>query len=527
MGIWSYYFFAKLFLLAGGMIGFHVLWNLLFAVTLAWPLRSRRQRLARTIVAVPLGLALLYHDSWLPPLSRLQANAANLQQFSLPYLIDLLGRFINPAVLAELVGVGLLAALLGRELRLASFAVAGILLVPPAVQLAERDWSPAPVAATAAGPVPGTVAAAAPLPAATPQNLEAMLNDFRTGEAQRRVGFPATPPAGTAFDVIVLHICSLAWDDMDYAGHRDHPLMSRFDVQLRNFGSAASYSGPAAIRLLRSGCGQQSHEQLYKSDEPECHLFNGLQNAGFEPQLVMNHDGHFGDFLKDLSGNGGLAVALRDPQGLRVQQHAFDGSPIYEDYDALQSWWQQRQQSPAPRVALYYNSISLHDGNIVQGVKLGSIKESYRYRLDKFLGDIDRFLELIKASGRAAVVVFVPEHGAAARGDRMQISGLREIPSPAVSLIPVGVKLVNLPQPPASPQVVDKPTSLFALASLLSAFTTRNPFEAGNADLSTYTAALPETAFVSENEGTVVMRYGNDFWMRTPDGSWSKYPAAR
>lgn len=38
------------------------------------------------------------------------------------------------------------------------------------------------------------------------------------------------------------------------------------------------------------------------------------------------------------------------------------------------------------------------------------------------------------------MVVVVPEHGGALKGDRMQISGLRDIPSPSITNVPAGVK---------------------------------------------------------------------------------------
>ena len=37
-------------------------------------------------------------------------------------------------------------------------------------------------------------------------------------------------------------------------------LLSRFDFVFKNFNSAASYSGPAAIRVLRADCGQPTHK---------------------------------------------------------------------------------------------------------------------------------------------------------------------------------------------------------------------------------------------------------------------------
>jgi hypothetical protein len=58
----------------------------------------------------------------------------------------------------------------------------------------------------------------------------------------------------------VINICSLSWADVDAAGLMSHPLWSHFDIQFKDFNSATSYSGPAAIRLLRASCGQTSHK---------------------------------------------------------------------------------------------------------------------------------------------------------------------------------------------------------------------------------------------------------------------------
>lgn len=528
MGVWAGYFFAKLYLAAAGYIGLHVLANLAFAASLAWPLPRRWMRVLRQVLAVPLAISLLYYDSWLPPIQRTLSLTGNVKQFTLPYLGELLGRFIDLRVLAIVTGLCALAWLLGRKLRLSTFVFAGLLLVPVGMRIAAIDWRPAPtVAATRAAAASGGVAAAVP---ATPQILEQELQAFYRSESTRRVAFPAATADNAApFDLVILHICSLAWDDMEFAGEREHPFLAGFDFQLRHYNTGASYSGPAAARLLQANCGQTPEAQLYKPQPPECLLMNGLQNAGFEPQLAMNHDGHFDDFLGVLSQRGGLHAPLLNHDGVAVRLHAFDGSPLYGDYDMLAHWWQQRLASPAPQVALYYNSITMHDGNSVDGIKLGSGRDSYRYRLDQLFGDLQRFIDLVQNSGRHAVIVLVPEHGANVRGDRMQISGMREIPSPAITLGPTAVRLVNLPQPPAGgPQRIDRPTALFGLVSLIQALVRDNPFAGGSADLARYAAAVPDTSpSVAENERTVVMSHGSQYWLRSPDGSWDQYDAAR
>ena len=137
-----------------------------------------------------------------------------------------------------------------------------------------------PASATAAS----TADAAAPEGAAalTPQTLDATLQRFYEAEANRRVQFSPVDADSPPFDIVLLHTCSLAWDDLDYAGLREHPLLKRFDLVFDNFNAAASYSSPAAIRLLQGACGQSPHAKLYDRPDP------GDAAHGERPAL---HDG--------------------------------------------------------------------------------------------------------------------------------------------------------------------------------------------------------------------------------------------
>lgn len=83
MGLWSAYFFAKLLLFAGGYIGFNAWANLAFAAFTALPPQNPRQAFAKNLVAIPVGIVLLYHDSWLPPIERVWSQAQNLTAFTL------------------------------------------------------------------------------------------------------------------------------------------------------------------------------------------------------------------------------------------------------------------------------------------------------------------------------------------------------------------------------------------------------------------------------------------------------------
>jgi len=518
MGFWSAYFFVKLALFAGGYIDFHAWLNLAFATFTALPPRNKRQRFAKNLVAVPVGLVLFYHDSWLPPVTRVLSQLQNLAAFTVPYLIELAGRFINWQVLVGLVVVLAAYSLAQRKLRLSTFvfiAIIVIMIFPRGVPSFQPNAALAAASAQLGAPMP-------PVDARNmrPEALDALLTQFYAKEQQRQVRLAAVALDEAPYDIVLLHVCSLSWDDLQAVKPGAAALLERFDIVLSHFNSAASYSGPAAIRLLRGNCGQSTHKQLYAPPAAECLILDGFQRAGFEPQWVMNHDGHFGDFFGDVRERGGVAQNLEDLAGARVAQHAFDDSPIYDDYSVLSRWLAQRQSSPAARAALYYNTISLHDGNRVVGAK----DSSFDARLAQFTKDVGRFLDDLAKSGRHTIVVFIPEHGAAVHGDRRQISGLREIPTQGITQVPVGIALVNARLAAnQAQQRIEAPLSYLGVNELLSRFVADNPFAKSELSLSAYTQNLPQTEAIAENDGTIMMQVGEQHMMRTPDGAWSSW----
>lgn len=519
MGLWSFYFFAKFFLYAGKYIDFHVWLNLGFAIFLVLPLRKRWLDISRRIIALPAGIVLLYHDSWLPPIGRTLSQASYLQQFDARYLLELLGRFINPMVILVLVLMSMILAIAGRKLRLSSFVFVGIFSIALLSWTVERrSHIPSEVFTS-----PSVESGAVPPDTA----LSATLQNFYQSEAQRKTVFVQPAATSKPFDIIFLHICSLGSDDLDLINEKNHALMSKFDIVFKQFNSAASYSGPAAIRLLRGTCGQPKHEDLYAPVPAECSTFNALQNAGFQAEWLMNHDGHFGNFAADVSEHGGLGVKMDDNKTAKIAMRAFDDSPIYDDADVLKQWIKNRAQNNAPQVALYYNSISLHDGNRIPGAARLSINDAYRQRLEKLLNDFNGFITQLTQSGRRVVVVLIPEHGAALRGDRMQISGLREIPTPDITLVPAAVKLVGFSETTTAPLVIEQPSSYLGLTQLLANLVEHNPFEDTHPPLADYAHDLPQTLFVSENEGMVMMRQSGHNLLRNPDLSWSEYQSGR
>lgn len=521
MGFWSYYFFAKLLMYGGGFIGFHLLENLLFALFTMLPTRHWALRAAKQLIAVPTATALLYHDAWLPPWRRIVAQSDQLSDFSLPYLVELAQRFVNLQLLLGLLVLLGVYWLLSRKLRLSSFAVLGILISP---WLGVLTGVRAPLSeAPAAGASADSLTAAGVDPV---RDLDATLTAFYERERQRRVRLVSVAGQEQPYDVLVLQVCSLAWDDLEYVGQRQNPLLERFDLRFDNFSAAASYSGPAAIRLLRATCGQPQHEALYQPADPGCYLMENLQAAGYSAQWAMNHDGEFGDMATDIAERGQVGAELFPLTGLAPALKSFDGSDYYSDYEVLSAWWRQRLQQDASRVALYYNTGTLHDGNRFLDGSRQNAQDSYRRRAQRLFDDLGRFFDELEASGRRVIVIMVPEHGSNVRGDRMQISGLREVPSPAIGLVPAGVKVIGR-SAPSAPLRLSQPASYLAIGTLLAGFLAADPYAEDAAPLSEYARDLPQTEYVAENDGVVVMRAGGRYWMRSVDGRWAEYQSGR
>jgi cellulose synthase operon protein YhjU len=514
MGLWSAYFLAKLALYAFGYIEFSPWLNLALAAFTALSPRNAQQRFAKNLIAVPIGILLLYHDSYLPPFTQALAQLQNLRAFTASYLLELAARLVSWRMLLASAFMLVAYLLLRRKLRMSTFAFMGILGViaaPHAQFLAVAGASP--TAGSAAGSVSETASLG-------PAGLEAKLAQFYAEQKRIQVRFPRPDPQDIPFDILILHVCSLSWDDLHTLQLPQDAFFGRFDVVFSDFSSAASYSGPAAIRLLRGTCGQTAENKLYDPAAEGCLFMDGLQNAGFEPHWAMNHDGHFGNFVGDVRDRGGVAASLEDNSGAAPAQLAFDGTPVYSDYSVLSRWWARRQTNRAPRVVLYYNTISLHDGNRVIGG--GRPDSSYGARFATLSSEVGRFLDTVRASGRRVVVVFIAEHGAALGGDRRQIQGLREIPTAAIAHVPVAIALIDgTRQAAAASSKIDAPSSYPAMNELLSRLISNNPFDKPVTSLDTYTQGLPQSDFVAENNGTTVLQAGHRYMMRSPDGTWS------
>ena len=532
LGGWNFYFLIKFALLWFGYLNFHALTNLVFLAWLLFPLPSMRLHRLRHWISLPIGFALFWHDTWLPGLESILSQGSQVAGFSGAYLLDLFNRFINWQMvgaafvmlvlylfLAQWVRITVLVTLMLIWINVINIAGPAISLLPTKSATPEVVLNSKTPANNAAADKNAPDESAPP----TSANLTAYLNRFYQTEKQRVTQFPATlSPDSQPFDVLIINICSLAWSDVDAVQLRDHPLWKHFDILLNNYNSATGYSGPAGIRLLRASCGQTSHSDLYKPADQQCYLFDNLAKLGFKEQLMMDHTGVFGNYLKELRDFGDIQAPLMSQAGIAPELTSFDGSPVFNDAQLMQRWLDDRTKSSDARTATFYNLIPLHDGTRELGNAHGA---PYQPRAKLLFDQLDAFLTNLEKSGRRVLVMMVPEHGAAVVGDKMQMSGLRDIPSPSITHVPVGIRFVGMKAPHAGqPMSIDTPTSLLAISELISRVVDGQVFNAANVNMSVLTENLPQTPVISENDNAVVMMYQGKPWIRLNGGDWVPYP---
>jgi Protein of unknown function (DUF3260). len=123
----------------------------------------------------------------------------------------------------------------------------------------------------------------------------------------------------------------------------------------------------------------------------------------------------------------------------------------------------------------------------------------------------------------------VPEHGDNLRGDRMQIPGMRDIPSAKITHVPVGIKLIGFDSPGTvtAPIHVTAPSSFLALSDLVARLLQQKHLSRTKGfNWSTVLSGLPVLPdWIAENGGVVVMKHAGVPYVRLKrTGGWQPYP---
>lgn len=522
LGVWNVYFIIAFALAAFGYIELNLLGNALLMAWLLLPVGPKWLRILRGTLGVAAAAVLLYSESWLPGVDSILANKGGIAGFSLLYMAEFALDFIN----VKMVGWGLLVFLgyflVRRYVRVTFFTIVYFLgaVTMPWVQsiLPER----APVVTADAGGQTNEAAAPAKTGKADAKAVGEWYDAFLAYEHDRRARFPnGLSEKDTPFDILLLSICSVSNDDLAVSQLDQHPLFKEFNIRFDSFNAATAYSGPALLRLLNGACGQPSHSELYGERRPECEIMTRLGTLGYSQRLLMDHSGEYDNFLQSMRDKAGVTATL-DNAKYPTRYMGFDDEEIADSLAVLRHWQRTQVKSKAGRTATLINFIALHDGNRLPG---RGRAEPFKPRAQEMFDNIRTFLRELERSGRKTMVVIVPEHGAAVRGDKIQVPRLRDIPTMRISRVPVMVKFVGLKGMPNEPIHVTGNTSYLALTSLIGKTLETDYFskDGGTVPLEQLVHDLPQTNLVSENGTVQTLEYQGREYFRQNGGEWKPY----
>lgn len=522
LGVWNVYFIIAFALAAFGYIELNLLGNALLMAWLLLPVGPKWLRILRGTLGVAAAAVLLYSESWLPGVDSILANKGGIAGFSLLYMAEFALDFIN----VKMVGWGLLVFLgyflVRRYVRVTFFTIVYFLgaVTMPWVQsiLPER----APVVTADAGGQTNEAAAPAKTGKADAKAVGEWYDAFLAYEHDRRARFPnGLSEKDTPFDILLLSICSVSNDDLAVSQLDQHPLFKEFNIRFDSFNAATAYSGPALLRLLNGACGQPSHSELYGERRPECEIMTRLGTLGYSQRLLMDHSGEYDNFLQSMRDKAGVTATL-DNAKYPTRYMGFDDEEIADSLAVLRHWQRTQVKSKAGRTATLINFIALHDGNRLPG---RGRAEPFTPRAQEMFDNIRTFLRELERSGRKTMVVIVPEHGAAVRGDKIQVPRLRDIPTMRISRVPVMVKFVGLKGMPNEPIHVTGNTSYLALTSLIGKTLETDYFskDGGTVPLEQLVHDLPQTNPVSENGTVQTLEYQGREYFRQNGGEWKPY----
>lgn len=522
LGVWNVYFIIAFALAAFGYIELNLLGNALLMAWLLLPVGPKWLRILRGTLGVAAAAVLLYSESWLPGVDSILANKGGIAGFSLLYMAEFALDFIN----VKMVGWGLLVFLgyflVRRYVRVTFFTIVYFLgaVTMPWVQsiLPER----APVVTADAGGQTNEAAAPAKTGKADAKAVGEWYDAFLAYEHDRRAHFPnGLSEKDTPFDILLLSICSVSNDDLAVSQLDQHPLFKEFNIRFDSFNAATAYSGPALLRLLNGACGQPSHSELYGERRPECEIMTRLGTLGYSQRLLMDHSGEYDNFLQSMRDKAGVTATL-DNAKYPTRYMGFDDEEIADSLAVLRHWQRTQVKSKAGRTATLINFIALHDGNRLPG---RGRAEPFKPRAQEMFDNIRTFLRELERSGRKTMVVIVPEHGAAVRGDKIQVPRLRDIPTMRISRVPVMVKFVGLKGMPNEPIHVTGNTSYLALTSLIGKTLETDYFskDGGTVPLEQLVHDLPQTNPVSENGTVQTLEYQGREYFRQNGGEWKPY----
>jgi hypothetical protein len=480
MIFWVTYFILVVYLHLFQTIAAHAFLNLFLCIFVFFPIPDTLKKkktviIFRNIIGIILGAVLLWHESYLPSFSILINFIINPELRPSPeFLLKFIFSEINLKIFL-VIALTLVFAYLLSYTKLKKYFSLFFLICFFIIGFTERS--------IVSGDLLGT---------------------FYETESKKIINITNNP--SNNFDIVIVQLCSFSWDDLSYVNYDIKPFLNQFDYLFTNFNTATSYSNPSVIRLLRSTCGQTSHEAIFTDVNSSCYLMQNLNNAGYSTYTLLNHDGVYAGFNEAITKYG-KAGRLINNTSLKPEQISFDGTSIYNDREVLSLWLETRKNDISKNAAVFYNGTSLHTGGHYVDSPYLTNGEQYKIVLNSVLGDLNNFFEELKRGEKNTIVIIIGEHGAALRGSALQPATVREIPLPDITKVPVAIKIFGprFNGDNRSPIIIKESASYFSMAQLLAKIIETSPTDSSQLPQPPeIQASLPE--LVSENESGVILQ---------------------
>jgi cellulose synthase operon protein YhjU len=358
------------------------------------------------------------------------------------------------------------------------------------------------------------------------KNPSEYLESFYNAESQRLIMFHQPDTESTPFDIVILHISSLSWDDLKEIGiTQEDPFFKQFDYLFTNFNSAVISDSGAVMRLMLSNCGQKSNKEINKDELPNnmCLLIERLTSVGYTPYVSMDSNDINGDYAKIFKKIGfNKAVTITKENLTANALYLDEKSPLYSNYAILKKWFDTRKSLRSERTFLYHNSILLKQGSHWIDDKQWTSRDNrdqYKDVYSSLLKDIQQFIDLLKSSKRNTLLIIIPEYGRYLSVN----SKAEDMPLPKITKVPVGIKFIGpiFNDTIVQQHIISKPASYFAISWILSKFIENSPFGKTPMTSEDIVFKIPMTDFVSEQDGRVIMEMDGSYLFYGEDKKWT------
>jgi cellulose synthase operon protein YhjU len=493
MIFWTSYFIAVTYFQLFSAVSAHAFLNLGLCLFIFFPLpktlaSNKKITVIRSVIAVILGFILLWHESYLPaPITFWNFLVSPDLRPSPIFIWNFLLSALNIKIIIFLVPTLFFAYALSRT-KLKKYFPVFFILVFFIIGFTEQTTT-----------------------------YDDLIGNFYNQESNKVIKLAAAP--NNDFDIVILQLCSFSWADFNYIKYDTKPFFTQFDYIFTDFNSATSYSNPAIIRLLRSTCGQTPEETLFTDVNDDCYLATNLRKLGYSTYTALNHDGAYSGF-NDVVVKYGRSDKPLDISKLKPVQTSFDGSPIYDDYDALAVWQKARETDSNKKVAVFYNSITLHTGGRYLSNDYLTNGDQYSLALKNVVSDLDKFFTDIKKTNKKTIVIIIGEHGAALKGSALQPGTVREIPLPDITRVPVAIKLFGpeFNDKPGAAVTINQPSTYFSLIEVLSQIMKTQTIGA---------VKISDSRLVSDNEKNIVVENNLGLFFRLKKyKTWNLIPGS-